>query len=43
MEIICTNKNLFIYSDAELDSTVTKSIANSADWIAVQNGDILGW
>ncbi|CAC5402656.1 unnamed protein product [Mytilus coruscus] len=30
-------------TDAELDTTVTRSIANSAQWIAVQNGDILGW
>ncbi|CAG2253493.1 FAT1_2_3 [Mytilus edulis] len=36
-------ENIVNVANAELDTTVTKSIANSADWIAVQNGDILGW
>ncbi|CAC5399740.1 unnamed protein product [Mytilus coruscus] len=30
-------------SRCRIDTTVTRSIANSAQWIAVQNGDILGW
>ncbi|XP_063407515.1 cadherin-23-like [Mytilus trossulus] len=36
-------QNIVNVANAELDSTVTKSIANSADWIPVKNGDILGW
>ncbi|VDI27795.1 Hypothetical predicted protein, partial [Mytilus galloprovincialis] len=36
-------QNSINVTSAVLDTTVTRSIADSADWIAVQDGDILGW